>query len=88
MQRLGQRPIARAVEVDRIGLVGRLAQQFRERIHSLNRFAKGSMVFMSGFCVKVLLADPVAPLADAAWKETRVLLRSAPNVLPLRPRAA
>ncbi len=44
-----------------------LAQQFRERIHSLNRFAKGAMVFMSGFCVKVLLADPVAPLADAAF---------------------
>jgi len=47
----------------------------------------------------VLLGDPFAlsrlhelvwgsPLADAAWKETRVLLRRAPNVLPLRPRAA
>ena len=44
-----------------------LAQQFRERIHSLNRFSKGCMIFMGGFCVKVLLADPVAPLADAAF---------------------
>jgi len=45
----------------------------------------------------VLLGDPFAlsklhelvwgsPLADSAWKETRVLLRRAPNVLPLRPR--
>jgi membrane glycosyltransferase len=47
----------------------------------------------------VLLGDPFAlsklhelvwgsPLADAAWKETRVLMRRAANVLPLRPRAA
>ena len=47
----------------------------------------------------VLLGDPFAlsklhelvwgsPLADAAWKETRVLMRRAPNVLPLRPRPA
>ncbi|MEK7694414.1 MAG: glucan biosynthesis glucosyltransferase H, partial [Pseudomonadota bacterium] len=47
----------------------------------------------------VLLGDPFAlarlhelvwgsPLADSAWKETRVLMRRAPNVLPLRPRAA
>lgn len=47
----------------------------------------------------ILLGDPFAlsklhelvwgsPLADAAWKETRVLMRRAPNVLPLRPRAA
>ncbi|MEO7068520.1 MAG: MBOAT family O-acyltransferase [Rhodanobacter sp.] len=44
-----------------------LAQQFRERVHSLDRFGKGSMLFMAGFCSKVLIADPVAPLADAAF---------------------
>jgi len=47
----------------------------------------------------VLLGDPLAlsrlhelvwgsPLADAGWKQTRVLVRRAPNVVPLRPRAA
>ncbi len=47
----------------------------------------------------VLLGDPFAlamlhelvwssPLADGGWKETRVLLRRAANVLPLRPRVA
>ncbi len=44
-----------------------LAQQFRQRTHSLNRFSKGCMLFMAGFCVKVLVADPIAPLADAAF---------------------
>ena len=44
-----------------------LAAQFRERVHSLDRFSKGCMVFMAGFCLKVLVADPVAPLADAAF---------------------
>jgi len=45
----------------------------------------------------VLLGDPLAlaalhelvwssPLADAGWKNTRVLLRRGPNVVPLRPR--
>ena len=44
-----------------------LAEQFRSRIHSLERFARGSQVFMVGFCMKVLVADTVAPLADAAF---------------------
>jgi membrane glycosyltransferase len=45
----------------------------------------------------LLLNDPFAlaqlheavwgsPLADDGWKETRALLRRAPNVVPLRPR--
>lgn len=44
-----------------------LAQQFRSRIHSLSRFSRGSLIFMVGFCKKVLIADTVAPLADAAF---------------------
>jgi membrane glycosyltransferase len=47
----------------------------------------------------VLLSDPFAlaklhelvwgsPLADAGWKDTRLLVRRAPNVVPLRPRLA
>ncbi len=44
-----------------------LAEQFRSRIHSLDRFARGCLVFMVGFCQKVLIADTVAPLADAAF---------------------
>lgn len=44
-----------------------LAEQFRQRVHSVERFARGSTLFMAGFCKKVLIADAVAPLADAAF---------------------
>lgn len=44
-----------------------LAEQFRSRTHSFNRFSLGCVVFMVGFCKKVLIADTVAPLADAAF---------------------
>jgi alginate O-acetyltransferase complex protein AlgI len=44
-----------------------LAQQFRSRVHSVTRFSRGSLLFMVGFCKKVLIADTVAPLADAAF---------------------
>lgn len=44
-----------------------LAQQFRSREHSMDRFSRGCVVFMVGFCCKVLIADSVAPLADAAF---------------------
>jgi alginate O-acetyltransferase complex protein AlgI len=44
-----------------------LAEQFRSRVHSLANFASGCVVFMVGFCQKVLIADSVAPLADAAF---------------------
>jgi len=44
-----------------------LAEQFRSRVHSLERFARGCTIFMVGFCSKVLIADSVAPLADAAF---------------------
>jgi alginate O-acetyltransferase complex protein AlgI len=44
-----------------------LAAQFRSRIHSFERFGRGCILFMVGFCKKVLIADTVAPLADAAF---------------------
>ena len=44
-----------------------LAEQFRSRVHSLERFARGCVVFMVGFCKKVLIADSLAPLVEAAF---------------------
>lgn len=44
-----------------------LAEQFRSRVHSLERFSRGCVVFMVGFCKKVLIADSVAPLVEAAF---------------------
>ena len=44
-----------------------LAIQFHERRHTRERFARGCVLFMVGFCKKVLIADAIAPLADAAF---------------------
>ncbi len=44
-----------------------LAGQFRDRVHSWALFSEGAYRFMCGFCMKVLIADPVALLADAAF---------------------
>src|SRR4029079_9671031 len=44
-----------------------LAEQFRAREHSWRRFSKGCVIFMVGFCKKVLIADTIAPVADAAF---------------------
>ncbi len=44
-----------------------LAEQFRSRVHSLERFSRGCVIFMVGFCKKVLIADSVAPLVEAAF---------------------
>lgn len=44
-----------------------LADQFRHREHSWARFSAGSAIFMAGFCGKVLVADPMAPMVDAAF---------------------
>ena len=44
-----------------------LAEQFYVRTYSWERFSRGSMIFMVGFCMKVLIADTVAPLVDAAF---------------------
>src|SRR5258706_7255645 len=44
-----------------------LAEQFRAREHSVERFARGAVLFMVGFCKKVLVADAIAPVADAGF---------------------
>jgi alginate O-acetyltransferase complex protein AlgI len=44
-----------------------VAYQFRERTHSWERFAQGSARFIIGLARKVLIADAVAPIADAAF---------------------
>ena len=54
-----------------------LAEQFRSRTHSLERFSRGCVIFMIGFCKKVLIADTVAPLADAAFSASAPTLADA-----------
>ncbi len=44
-----------------------LASQFAGRVHSWANFARGSQIFMLGFCKKVLIADNVVPLVDACF---------------------
>jgi alginate O-acetyltransferase complex protein AlgI len=44
-----------------------LAQQFEHREHSLERFGIGAQRFMLGFVKKVMLADTLAPLAQATF---------------------
>lgn len=44
-----------------------LAPQLRQRVHSFAVFSEGAGRFMAGFCKKVLIADLVAPIANAAF---------------------
>lgn len=44
-----------------------LAHQFEHREHSRDLFAEGASRFMAGFAKKVLIADALAPLADAVF---------------------
>jgi alginate O-acetyltransferase complex protein AlgI len=44
-----------------------LAWQFSNRRHGWDLFGEGAYRFMTGFSKKVLIADTVAPLADAAF---------------------
>ncbi len=44
-----------------------VAGQLLRRDHSFGMFSEGAVRFMAGFCKKVLVADAVAPLADAAF---------------------
>ncbi len=44
-----------------------LADQFRSRRHDFGKFSEGAYRFMVGFCRKVLVADTVATIADAAF---------------------
>jgi alginate O-acetyltransferase complex protein AlgI len=44
-----------------------LSDQFAARTHSFALFNEGAQHFMIGFCKKILIADSVAPLVDAAF---------------------
>jgi alginate O-acetyltransferase complex protein AlgI len=44
-----------------------LADQFKYREHSWKIFSQGCLIFMAGFCGKVLVADPMAPMVEAAF---------------------
>jgi alginate O-acetyltransferase complex protein AlgI len=44
-----------------------LCPQLRERTHSFAGFSEGAARFMAGFCKKVLIADLVAPIANAGF---------------------
>lgn len=47
-----------------------LADQFKERTHTLDKFSEGTLRFGVGLAKKVLLADSVAPLVDLAFKQS------------------
>jgi alginate O-acetyltransferase complex protein AlgI len=44
-----------------------VADQLMERTHTVEKFASGTAIFMLGFAKKILLADPAASIADAAF---------------------
>jgi alginate O-acetyltransferase complex protein AlgI len=44
-----------------------VAHDLRDREHTLDRFASGIVLFMLGFAKKVLIANPIGPVADAAF---------------------
>jgi len=44
-----------------------LAEQLASREHRLHRFASGVLIFMIGFAKKILLANPMGHVADAAF---------------------
>ena len=44
-----------------------VAEQFRERTHTVAKFSRGVSRFMAGFSKKVLLADSISPLVDASF---------------------
>ncbi|ULH17483.1 MBOAT family protein (plasmid) [Deinococcus sp. KNUC1210] len=47
-----------------------LADQFRSRTHTLEKFSYGATRFMTGFAKKVLIADTIAPLVTASFAQT------------------
>ncbi len=44
-----------------------VADQFRERTHTRDKFTEGAIRFAIGFCKKVFIADTLAPIADNAF---------------------
>lgn len=49
-----------------------VSRQLHERRHTLGRFSAGMRIFIIGLAWKVLLADQVAPLADAVFDQDGV----------------
>jgi alginate O-acetyltransferase complex protein AlgI len=47
---------------------GAIEQQMRERVHSTEKFARGVTFFAMGMAKKVLIANPLAQVADAAFR--------------------
>jgi alginate O-acetyltransferase complex protein AlgI len=54
-----------------------LAEQFHNREHSWRIFGQGCLVFMAGFVSKVLIADPMAPMVEAAFNLSQPTLMDA-----------
>ncbi len=48
-----------------------VAHDLRDRDHTATRFASGAVLFMLGFAKKVLLANPIGTVADAAFGRRR-----------------
>ena len=44
-----------------------VAEQFVKRSHNVDKFSEGVLRFMVGFAKKVMIADTLAPIADAAF---------------------
>lgn len=44
-----------------------LAEQLHSRRHTLEQFAQGCLLFMMGFAMKILLANPMGEIADAVF---------------------
>jgi len=45
-----------------------IAEQLRERSHTVDKFARGVFFFSLGFAKKILLANPMGEVADAAFR--------------------
>ena len=44
-----------------------LADQFKHRDHTIQKFTDGTALFVIGLAKKVLIADPIAPIADSIF---------------------
>lgn len=44
-----------------------LADQFKHRDHTIQKFSDGTALFVIGLAKKVLIADPIAPIADSIF---------------------
>jgi alginate O-acetyltransferase complex protein AlgI len=50
-----------------------LADQLASRMHTVSRFSSGGLIFMIGFAKKILLANPMGHVADAAFNSANPL---------------